>query len=77
MVKLTLKNCENTRILIAENGKSLREFANYIDISHSYLSQILNERRNPSPTVAYKIAKGLDLNIKDIFFSNNGYIATK
>ena len=67
MPKLKLKDSTVTRIMIAEKGKSLRCFAQMIRISHPYLSQVLNGKRNPSPTVAYKIASGVGLNIEDVF----------
>lgn len=72
MITFPLKDPIKTRLLIAETGKSLRSFSRKISISHSYLSQILNGKRNPSPTVAYKIAKGLNLKIEDVFFIKNG-----
>jgi len=71
LIKLELINKEMTRVLIAEQGRNLRGFANHIDISQTYLTQILNGYRNPSPTVAYKIAKGLNQDIKDIFSINS------
>lgn len=67
MVNISLKDATRTRIEIAKTGKSLREFAKNIGVSHAYLSQILNEKRYPSPTVANKIAKGLGVDIDDIF----------
>lgn len=67
MITFPLKDELETRILIAEKGKSLRGFSKKVDISHCYLSQILSGKKNPSPTVAYKIAKGLGLKIEDIF----------
>ncbi len=69
MVQMKLKNPVKTRILIAETGKSLREFAAVTGISHTYLSQILNGKYNPSPTVSFKIAKGLNVRITDIFLT--------
>lgn len=72
MLTFPLKNELETRILIAEKGKSLRTFSKKINISHSYLSQILTGKKRPSPTVAYKIAKGLDLKIEDLFFTKSG-----
>jgi len=67
MLSITLKDSLETRISIAEKGRSLRDFAKDIGISHAYLSQILNEKRKPSPTVAHKIASGLEKQIEDIF----------
>lgn len=67
MLTITLKNGLKTRISIAEKGRSMRGFAKDIDISHAYLSHILNKKRNPSPAVAHKIARGLEKEIEDIF----------
>lgn len=67
MAFLTLKDETETRLLIAETGNSLRGFSDIIDISPAYLSQILSGKRKPSPTIGHKIAKGLGLEIKEIF----------
>lgn len=67
IIKLSLKDKKVARMLIAERGKSLRAYSKEIGISHVYLSQVLNERRNPSPTVAHKISSGLGLKIEDLF----------
>ena len=67
MVTFPLKDGTKTRLLIAKTGKSLRGFSENVAVSHCYLSQILNGQRNPSPTVAYKIARGLNMDIEDIF----------
>lgn len=62
-----LKDEVRTKIMIAETGNSLRSFSEKINISHCYLSQIINKKRNPSPKVANKIAQGLGSKIDDIF----------
>lgn len=67
MFEITIKDEVKTRLMIAETGKSLRQFAEYVGMSHAYLSQILNNRRNPSPKIAWKIANGLSVKVKDIF----------
>lgn len=54
-------------MLIALEGKSVRSFSKEIAISHSYLTQILNGKKNPSPTVASKISEGLNKKIDDVF----------
>lgn len=55
------------KLLIAKTGKSLRQFSKQINISHPYLSQILNCKKNPSPTIAYKISDALGKDITDLF----------
>jgi len=67
MIVMMLKDNTSTRLSIAKKGESLRGFSKNIGISHAYLSQILNEKRNPSPIIAHKIAKGLDKEIEEIF----------
>lgn len=69
MAKLKLKNPIVTKLMISESNKSMYEFARDIGISQPYLSQILNGKRNPSPTIGYRIANGLGLKIEDIFFT--------
>lgn len=71
MVKVTVKDDVDLKVLIAEQGESLRSFANTIGISPSFLSQVINGFRCPSAVTANKIAEGLDLKIGDIFFINN------
>lgn len=40
-------------------GLSVRKLAERSGISHPYLSQIENDKNNPSPTILIKLAKGL------------------
>lgn len=70
MVEVKLKDRAFTRLLIAKTGKSLRAFSSDVGMSQAYLSQILRGSKNPSPTIAYKMATGLNLNIDDIFLVN-------
>lgn len=70
MLSISLKDGLKTRLLIAKSGRNLRKFSESIGLSHCYLSQILNDKRNPSPESAFKIAKGLGLEIEDIFLIN-------
>ncbi|ASV67225.1 helix-turn-helix domain-containing protein [Cytobacillus kochii] len=67
MVRMELINKNEVRLLIAEKGLTLKAFSNHIGISQVYLTQILKGYRIPSPTVSAKIAKGLDVEITDIF----------
>lgn len=76
MIKITVINEAETRLLKAKKGYSLKVFSNKINISHAYMSQILNGSRNPSPTTANKIAAGLDKKIEEIFFIQIGNNAT-
>lgn len=71
MVDLTLKDVFQTKIMISETGKNFSSFAKNIGISRSYLSQILGMKRNPSVAVANKIAKGLGVEVEEIFLVKN------
>lgn len=77
MISFELRDGFTTRLLIAETGKSLRDFAKDAGISHSYLSQILSGKRSPSPTVAKKIANGLNAKIEEIFLIKVVDISTR
>lgn len=66
-MQITLKDSANTRLLIAKTGDSLRSFSKKIGISQGYLSQILSMKKNPSANVAYKISRGLNVDIEEIF----------
>lgn len=67
MITVELKDGLLTKLLLAKKGKSLRSFSQKIGISHAYLSQVLNKKRNPSVTVAFKIANGLGVDVEEIF----------
>ncbi|MGH0943457.1 helix-turn-helix domain-containing protein [Bacillus mycoides] len=67
MIKMEFINKEEVRLAIAEKGMTLKDFSSYIGISPVYLTQILKGDKNPSPTVSAKIAKGLGVEINEIF----------
>lgn len=67
MVKFELLDRNETKLLIAKKGFTIRGFSRFIGISHSYLSQILNTEQQPSAATAIKISKGLEKRIEDIF----------
>lgn len=67
MVIISLKNRTKILAMIAKNGKNLNSFADEIGISSGYLSQILNGKKNPSPKIAHKIAKGIGVNLEEVF----------
>lgn len=66
-MQVILKDGKKTRLLIARKGQSLRSFAKEIGVSQGYLSQILALKKKPSANIAYKISKGLKVDIEDIF----------
>lgn len=67
MLKVEFKDRDETRLAIAKTGMTLRQFSLSIGISQPYLSLLLRGDKNPSPTIAGKIAKGLGVEIEDIF----------
>lgn len=67
MLKFELKSPNELQIRIALTGMSMRGFSKEIGISHSFLSQVINGKSNPSATTAGKISKGLNKKIDDFF----------
>lgn len=55
------------KVIFAENDISQREFAKRIGISEGTLSLIVRGKSIPTLQVAFKIAKGLDLKVEDIW----------
>lgn len=49
------------------NGFNISVLANQVNVGVSYMSQILNGKRNPSPKLAKRIADALGVEITDIF----------
>ncbi|MCJ1787577.1 helix-turn-helix transcriptional regulator [Staphylococcus warneri] len=48
-------------------GYNISELASELGVGVSYLSQILNNKKTPSPKLAKNIADTLGVEIKDIF----------
>lgn len=48
-------------------GYNLSDLSSATDVSISYLSQIMNGKKSPSPKLAKKIAETLEVGIKDLF----------
>lgn len=70
-MRVALKDKSEIRLLIAMKGFSLRGFSKEIGISQGYLSQILKGSKNPSPVIAFKVARGLEKEVSEIFFIDN------
>lgn len=49
-------------------GFNVSSFAVEVGVGISYLSQILNGKKTPSPKLAKKIAETLEVKIEDLFF---------
>lgn len=67
MLSCKIKNPITVKLLIAETGNSQKEFSKKVNVSHTYLSQVINGKRNPSLLVASKIANGLNTKVEDLF----------
>ncbi|MDT3924700.1 helix-turn-helix domain-containing protein [Staphylococcus saprophyticus] len=48
-------------------GLNLTDFSKTINVGASYLSQIINGKKSPSPKLAKKMAEVLEVDITDIF----------
>ncbi|MBB6447041.1 helix-turn-helix transcriptional regulator [Bacillus benzoevorans] len=66
-MKIVLKNKEKLRMALIEKGYSQRAFSKSLGMSENYLNQIMNDKKNPSPSVAKKIVSVLKLNFHDVF----------
>ena len=66
-MKITLKNPVQFRTMLMERGYSQRQFSKEIGASEAYLNQIINQRKHPSPDIANRITKQLQLEFYDLF----------
>ncbi|EMC0291638.1 MULTISPECIES: helix-turn-helix domain-containing protein [Staphylococcus] len=62
-----LTNSHNFKKAMFLKGFNLSDLSNKAEISSTYLSQIVNGKKTPSPKLAKKIADALDVDIEDIF----------
>jgi transcriptional regulator with XRE-family HTH domain len=53
--------------MLIERGFSQRQFSKNIGTSETYLSQIINNKKSPSPAIAKKIVDQLGVEFQDIF----------
>ncbi|USS92844.1 helix-turn-helix transcriptional regulator [Fructilactobacillus ixorae] len=72
MLSLRLKNPEEVRKEISLRGYSINGFARKINSNPGYIGKVLDGKRNPYPPLAKKIADGLDMDIRDLFFVADG-----
>jgi transcriptional regulator with XRE-family HTH domain len=66
-MKIFLKDSRQFQIMLIERGFSQRQFSKNIGTSETYLSQIINNKKSPSPTIAKKIVDQLGVEFQDIF----------
>lgn len=67
-MKITVKDVAALKERVVRSGYSLRGFGRAMGISSSYVVQICNGDRNPSPEVAKKMTDTLKCEFDDIFF---------
>jgi putative transcriptional regulator len=65
------------RIVLAETNKSNRDIANYLDMSESTVSKWVNNRKQPSLEIIFKIAKFLKVSPTELIEKEEKYIEDK
>ncbi|WP_225425884.1 helix-turn-helix domain-containing protein [Apilactobacillus micheneri] len=64
-------NGKKIRMLIAQNGYSLKDFSKIVPLSYPYLSRIVNNRVKITPQMAKRISDKLNIKMLDIFLLNS------
>lgn len=71
-MKITVKDPNVLRMILIQKGYSQRNFSKSVGVSENYFNQIVNEKKNPSPVIAKRIADKLELTFNDIFLIEGG-----
>ena len=66
-MKIVIKDTESVRREILKRGMNMRQFAERVDITQHYWSNIMNRKRFPSAAVAKRIADELGKTIQEVF----------
>lgn len=66
-MKIVIKDTEETKSDVIKLGMNMRQFAERLGIGKSYLSNILQGKRNPSPALAKRIADEIGKTIQEVF----------
>ena len=66
-MKIVIKNTESVRKDILKQGMNMRQFAEKINVTQHYWSNIMNGKRYPSAAVAKRIADELGKPIQEVF----------
>ena len=66
-MKIVIKDTEAIRKDILKRGLNMRQFAERVDITQHYWSNIMNGKRYPSAAVAKRIADELGKTIQEVF----------
>jgi transcriptional regulator with XRE-family HTH domain len=67
-LRIRLKDPSAFKKLLIVNGFSQKDFAEGVEVTPAFLSQIMNEERYPSAKTAKKIADHFKLDFEVIFF---------
>ncbi len=70
---IQVKDLELLLELIVKKGFSYRQLAKEVGCSQTTICLILKGERNPSPSIAKKIAQALEVSFEHIFFIVNDY----
>ncbi|MCO4327580.1 helix-turn-helix domain-containing protein [Staphylococcus agnetis] len=54
------------------NGYNVSDLSKEAEVGVSYLSQIINGKKTPSPNLAKKLASILNVEVEDLFVFNGG-----
>ncbi|MEB8115659.1 helix-turn-helix transcriptional regulator [Staphylococcus saprophyticus] len=68
---------QKTKKLMFIKGFNVSTLADEVGVGISYISQILNGKRSPSPKLAKKIAETLEVEIEDLFFFKENGVKIK
>ena len=66
-MKIVIKDTETVRKHILKRGMNMRQFAERVNITQHYWSNIMNGKRYPSPAVAKRIADEIGKPIQEVF----------
>ena len=66
-MKIVIKDTESVRREILKRGMNMRQFAERINVTQHYWSNIMNRKRFPSAAVAKRIADELGKTIQEVF----------
>ncbi|MBN6754437.1 MULTISPECIES: helix-turn-helix transcriptional regulator [Staphylococcus] len=65
---------QKAKKLMFIKGFNVTSFAEEVGVGVSYLSQILNGKKTPSPKLAKKIAETLEVEIEEVFSFEEGVV---
>lgn len=66
-MKIVIKDTDATKLEVIKLGMNMRQFADRLEIGQSYLSNILQGKKNPSPSLAKRITDEIGKPIQEVF----------